>query len=144
MFSKILVPVDLGHIEKSGKMLEQAKALSANGQVEVSLLNVIPELPTYVSAELPAGLHEKTMAFAQTDLNKLVKEYDLPASTKISVVHGKRHRYHESSSSWIAITVTVRQDNSIRPVFRPTSSRVAPRDRNRCVQVSPAFLLIPI
>lgn len=88
MYKTVLVPVDLSHIEKGSKMIERAKYLADTNKSELTLLNVIPEIPPYVAIELPSGLHEKVVENASADLKNLVRKHDLPASTKIAVESG--------------------------------------------------------
>ncbi len=88
MYKKVLVPVDFSHIEKGSKMVERAKYLADTSKSQLTLLNVIPEIPPYVAIEIPSGLHEKVVENARADLRELVRKHDLPASTKVVVESG--------------------------------------------------------
>ncbi len=88
MYKTVLVPVDLSHIEKSSKMIERAKYLADTNKSQLTLLNVIPEIPPYVAIEVPSGLHEKVVENAKADLRDLVQKNDLPSSTRILVESG--------------------------------------------------------
>ena len=89
MSKNILVAVDLSHVEKSSKIVEQAKSLAEQGDdVRLTLLNVVAEIPAYVAAQLPSDLHKQVMDNAAADLNNLIKEHGLPDSTKIRIEHG--------------------------------------------------------
>jgi len=68
MYKTVLVPVDLSHIEKGSKMIERAKYLADTNNSQLTLLNVIPEIPSYVAIELPSDLHEKAVENAEADL----------------------------------------------------------------------------
>lgn len=88
MYKKVLVPVDFSHIEKGSKMVERAKYLADTSKSQLTLLNVIPEIPPYVAIEIPSELHEKVVENARADLRELVRKHDLPASTKVVVESG--------------------------------------------------------
>ncbi len=88
MFKNILVPIDLAHIEKSQTMIEQAKVLADANDSQLTLLNVIMEIPAYVALEMPAGTQEKGIIHAKNTLNKLAQDHALPKSTGIEVVLG--------------------------------------------------------
>ncbi len=88
MFKKILVPIDLAHIEKSKAMIDQAKELAAANQGEITLLNVLFEIPPYAALEIPPGSQEKTKKHSKAELEKLAKSHGLPESTKIELRMG--------------------------------------------------------
>ncbi len=88
MYKTVLVPVDFSHIEKGSKMIERAKYLADTNKCQLTLLNVIPEIPPYLAIEIPSGLHEKVVENAKADLRDLVRKHDLPASTKVVVESG--------------------------------------------------------
>ena len=88
MYKTVLVPVDLSHIKKGSKMIERAKYLADTSKSQLTLLNVIPEIPPYVAIEIPSGLHEKVVENAKADLRDLVRKHDLPSSTRIVVESG--------------------------------------------------------
>ena len=88
MFKNILVPIDLTHEERIGALIGQAKIFAERNGGTVTLLNVVPDIPGYVAAELPAGLRENVLRNAKTELSRLANESGLPASTKISIETG--------------------------------------------------------
>jgi len=79
MYKTVLVPVDLSHIEKGSKMIERAKYLADTNNSQLTLLNVIPEIPSYVAIELPSDLHEKAVENAEADLRVCPKTLSLIA-----------------------------------------------------------------
>ena len=88
MYKTVLVPVDLSHVEKGSRMIERAKYLADTNKSQLTLLNVVPEIPAYVAIEIPSGLHEKVAENAKADLRDLVRKHDLPSSTRIVVESG--------------------------------------------------------
>lgn len=67
MYKTILVPVDLSDLDKGKATLDLAKRLGDKG-CRIRLLYVVEDLPSYVAAELPSGLVEKSMANAHEQL----------------------------------------------------------------------------
>ena len=92
MFKTILVPVDLWHIEKGSDMIERAKYLADTGNARLTLLNVVPEVPSYVMSEFPPDMHERAVESATADLQAVVRKHDLPTSTRIVVKSGNPAR----------------------------------------------------
>lgn len=58
MFKKIIVAVDLAQVEKGRKIITRAKALLDEGG-QIVLVNVIEDVPGYLTVELPADIVEK-------------------------------------------------------------------------------------
>jgi len=52
MYKKIVVPVDLGQMEKGEKILAKAQALLDQGG-ELVLVNIVETLPSYLTIDLP-------------------------------------------------------------------------------------------
>jgi len=88
MFKNILVPIDLTHAEKSSALLDRAKEVADQHSGKLTLLNVIPEIPPYVTIELPKDMHEKVVTNARAKLRELVKKHKISASTEFMVEHG--------------------------------------------------------
>lgn len=88
MFKKVLVPIDVSHTERNESLIERAKQLVDQPDGVISILNVIEDVPGYVALELPAGIHERVLANARAELEKLAKKHGLPSSTEINIAHG--------------------------------------------------------
>lgn len=89
MFRRILVPVDLSHTQPESAIVASAKQLlDAGDGGEITLLNVLAEMPPYVAIELPTGMHDKLISAAREELGKLAETYQLPQTTKIVVKYG--------------------------------------------------------
>ncbi len=88
MFKKILVPVDLAHAEKSGALIDEAKRLADQDNSELTLLNVVPDIPAYVAAQIPSGVHQTVISDCQTQLDQLAEAHHLPKSTHTKVEYG--------------------------------------------------------
>lgn len=85
MYKDILVPIDTANIDRADKMLEVAKKLLAeDGQI--SLLNVIEEMPEYVMAELPTNFYKQGHINAESALQKIARTHNL--NTSVNILHG--------------------------------------------------------
>lgn len=91
MYRKILVPVDLAHPETAEHTVSVAKAIAETGNVELTLLNVVPELPGYVAAELPSSITLNIKTSADRDLRKLAKDLGLEGTCQILLRSGRPH-----------------------------------------------------
>ncbi|MBB3392621.1 nucleotide-binding universal stress UspA family protein [Rhizobium sp. BK275] len=82
MYKKIIVPVEIGGIEKGEKILRKAAKLLDNGG-EIILLNVIEDIPTYVAVELPGNIVEDAMKEGRDRLNELVAKTGIQATVEV-------------------------------------------------------------
>lgn len=73
MYKKIIVPVDMGQMDKGEKILAKARALLDKGGSLV-LLNVTEDVPGYLAIDLPADLIETAVKQAEESLAKLKKK----------------------------------------------------------------------
>jgi universal stress protein F len=70
MYKKIIVPVDIGQLEKGEKILLKAMALLDNGG-ELVLLNVSEDIPSFMTIELPTNFVAESLREADSRLNAL-------------------------------------------------------------------------
>ena len=91
MYSKILVPVDLAHPESARHTAKVAKSLAETGKSELVLLNVVPELPGFVAAELPAEHAATVKARAEEELASLASEIGIGTNGSTTVRSGRPH-----------------------------------------------------
>jgi nucleotide-binding universal stress UspA family protein len=70
MYRKIIVPVDMGQLEKGEKILKKAMALLDEGG-SIVLLNVTESLPGYLTIEVPADFIDRNVADATERLKAL-------------------------------------------------------------------------
>lgn len=71
MYTRIIVAVDLEHLEQARALLERACALIDAGG-EIRLIHVLEDVPGYIAADLPADLAEKRRAEAAVELRALI------------------------------------------------------------------------
>lgn len=71
MYSRIIVAVDLEHLEQAKALLQRAtQLLDAGG--EIRLIHALEDVPGYIAADLPADLAERRRAEAAVELRALI------------------------------------------------------------------------
>ena len=85
MYSNILVPVAYDHQHRGEAALAIARGLS-EPDAKVTLLHVVEDLPTYITAQLPAGLADRNREEASTELRQIAANTGMKAD--IAVVFG--------------------------------------------------------
>ena len=91
MYKKILIPIDVSteeHMFQGNKTIAVARKL-ADKDAKFILLNVVEDVPTYIEAELPAGILEKSREHSKAALNSIAKSAGLDAA--IEVRSGRAH-----------------------------------------------------
>lgn len=82
MFKNIIVAIDLGQMEKARKIIKRAKDLLDEGG-EIILLNVVEEIPGYLTIDLPADVIEQNRRHSLDMLDTLRTEAGVSARTEI-------------------------------------------------------------
>ena len=86
MYAKIIVPIDLSHVETGKKAITIAQKLLDKGG-QIYLVNVVEDIPTYVAAELPVGVLQGSKDQALGELKATAKTAGINA--KIEVRSGR-------------------------------------------------------
>ncbi len=73
MYKTVMVPIDLSHAEQGRAMIELARKLGGE-DARIILVNVIADIPTFVAAELPGGVIDKSKLKAQDVLEEMARE----------------------------------------------------------------------
>lgn len=82
MYKKIVVPVDVGTLDKGEKILAKATALLDAGG-EIVLLNVLEDMPGYLAIDLPVDLMENALNENKVKLVELKEKLGVPAKVEI-------------------------------------------------------------
>lgn len=81
-YQSILIPIDVSHPEMASAIFEQAqKLLQPVGKITV--VHVLPDIPSYVATELPDGVLLMTAQSAEKAIKKIVETAKIDAATKI-------------------------------------------------------------
>lgn len=88
MFKKVLVPIDVSHKERNDTLIQRSKELADANGGSLTLLNVVQDVPGYIAAELPAGVHERVLDNTRAELKRLAAKHGLPTDTEINITHG--------------------------------------------------------
>ena len=86
MFKTIIVPIDLAHAEKGKAMIDVAAKLGGKG-ARIVLTNIVENVPTFVAAQLPGGLLEKSQEIARNELEGMAKAGAANAEVEVRVGH---------------------------------------------------------
>lgn len=82
MAKTIIVPVDPGHSERAGAMLQAAKSVG-EGNADIVLVSVIEEMPGYVAASLPRGIVEENVESAKQKLGEIANQAGIEATISV-------------------------------------------------------------
>jgi nucleotide-binding universal stress UspA family protein len=105
MYSKILIPVDMAHLEKAASMINSAKRQADEG-AKFILLNVVDEVPTWAVAMMPdKEVFSHHRQEAQDELAKIVQDYDLDAEIKIRLGHSYTTILQEAEESDVDLII---------------------------------------
>lgn len=72
MYKIIIVPIDIGHMERAEPMIKAARQLGPDA--EIILANAIETVPSHIQAEIPVNLVEENRAKSREKLEALAKE----------------------------------------------------------------------
>jgi universal stress protein F len=89
MFKTIMVPIDLSHLDEGKATIGLAKAHAEKG-ARIIILNVVEDIPSYVAAELPNGLVDRSREHAREELATLVKSTGIKADIEVRTGHPYR------------------------------------------------------
>jgi len=89
LYKSILLPIDIAHPETAPAMFEKAKALLVpDGRL--TAVYVIPDIPAYVTFEMPDGFLPVTIRKAEQTLRDIVADAD--ASADVHILTGQAPR----------------------------------------------------
>ena len=86
MYKRILIPVDLGNADKVNSLVDHAAA-HCNSGCQITLLNVVEDIPSWAAAELPRGTLEKSVQSSQERLSKLAASVSADVEAEVRVGH---------------------------------------------------------
>jgi nucleotide-binding universal stress UspA family protein len=86
MYKRIIVPIEIGGLDRGEKALRKASTLLEKGG-EIILLNVVEDVPTYVAIDLPPELRQNAIDDAEQKLGMLIRTSGIPAMIEIG--HGR-------------------------------------------------------
>ena len=86
MYKTILVPIDIAHLKEGKENIDRAAQHAAVG-AKVILLNVVEDIPTWASVELPAGLVDKNVEAAKSELETAAREAGIAVEIEVRTGH---------------------------------------------------------
>lgn len=94
MFRSILVPIDLGEADIAAPALENAIGLARQSGGKLTLVNVVPIMPTYAFDMIPVSIEQDMAVKSREELAKRAALIDLP-SEQVAVEVRIGGVYHE-------------------------------------------------
>ena len=91
MYQQILVPVDLAHKDTARHTAAVAKSMAETGKSNLTILNVVPELPGYVAVQMPDGLVKRVRTDAEDELKQLAQDLGLDKDCSLQIRIGRPH-----------------------------------------------------
>jgi nucleotide-binding universal stress UspA family protein len=91
MYQNILAPVDLSHPETARRVVQTARLLADEQGSKITVLHVLPNLPTMIYAQLPDGYTDQVKESARQDLRKLIRDMDGSSKTGLLLRSGHPH-----------------------------------------------------
>ena len=91
MYKTVLVPIDLGQNEQGKSLVDIAMKLVEPIGGNLILLNVLPDIPGYVTAQMPENLLINTKDNAVKDLEEIAKNSGVGDQAKMIVREGRIH-----------------------------------------------------
>lgn len=88
MYKQILVPVEISHKDRGRPMIEAAKSL-AEDAANITLFNVVEDVPSYVMVQMPESAIEEAKAAARMELEAIAAAAGIKA--KVEVRRGRAH-----------------------------------------------------
>src|SRR5947209_2564184 len=86
MYTRILVPVDLGDPDRTKPMLSTALMMAAQSEATMRLINILPLTPVMLAEYVAPDFEGQQRKAAEEGLANLVKESGLPASRISAIV----------------------------------------------------------
>lgn len=90
MYNKILIPIDMSHVERASEMITAAKT-QANEGAKFVLLNVIDEVPAWAMDYQSEGVAKEHVKSAKEELSKIAHKESI-SNVDVQVFSG--HSYN--------------------------------------------------
>ncbi|MDH3233293.1 MAG: universal stress protein [Alphaproteobacteria bacterium] len=84
----ILVPIDVAKAEAGAAALGLARDLAEKYGSKLILLHVLEEVPGFVKAQLPAGIHAKALEDAAAGINAFAAKHGLAGTAEVLLREG--------------------------------------------------------
>ena len=86
MYKSILIPVDLGNVEKVDALVNQATIYNGS-DASITLLNVVEDIPSWAAVELPRGILDKSVQSSTEKLQALAGSLGIEVDVEVRVGH---------------------------------------------------------
>jgi nucleotide-binding universal stress UspA family protein len=86
MYKTILVPIDMAHVAEGKANIDLAARHAATGS-KIILLNVVEDIPNWAAVDLPAGLLDKSLEAARTELKAIAHASGMRMEVEVRTGH---------------------------------------------------------
>jgi nucleotide-binding universal stress UspA family protein len=86
MYKTILVPIDMAHVSE-GKAIIDVATEHVGDDAKIILLNVVEEIPSWAAAEIPKEIMDRSVKYAQDELNSIAGASGVKMETAIRRGH---------------------------------------------------------
>lgn len=86
MFKKILLPVDVAHLDEGQKILDVAQSITSP-DAAIIMLYVMEDIPNWTDLDLPANFKENSMQVAREALESIAEKSDRAVQVEIRAGH---------------------------------------------------------
>ena len=86
MYKSILIPIDLANAAKINSLVDHASVYNSSNS-KIVLLNVVEEIPTWATVELPRGIVDKSVQSSQEKLEALAASASIEVEVEVRVGH---------------------------------------------------------
>ncbi|MGI9421816.1 MAG: universal stress protein [Hyphomicrobiaceae bacterium] len=88
MYKRILIPVDISHKERAQAMIQAADRLADDG-AQITLYNVVEDVPSYITVQTPETVLETAKTNASKELAAIATQADIKAHVEVG--RGRAH-----------------------------------------------------
>ena len=88
MHKQILIPVDITHKERAQAMIQAANRLADDG-AQITLYNVVEDVPSYITVQTPESVLETAKANASKELAAIATDAEIKANVEVG--RGRAH-----------------------------------------------------
>jgi len=116
MFKKILLPVDVAHLEEGQKTLDVALHLTSP-DAEIIMLYVMEDIPNWTDIRLPPNFKENSMQSARQALESIAKTTDRAIRIEVRAGHAYSTILKEAEAMQVDLIILASHKPGLKDYF---------------------------
>lgn len=116
MFKKLLLPVDVAHLDEGRKALEVAESITSP-DASITLLYVMEDIPNRPGFDLPPGFKKKSLKAARKAIKSITKSSDRAVKVETRIGHAYRTILKEAKALNIDLIVLASHKPGLKEYF---------------------------